>query len=135
MAREILKQKRLRVTPFREKVLAVFIQNTSAVSLDDIEKAIGEHDRITLYRTLKTFVEKGVIHEILIPGEPKKLALCSPVCSGGDGHHEHNHVHFQCKKCQETFCIEIEDKPSLSLGAFRVENMEIQASGICEKCS
>lgn len=135
MSIDILKQKRLRVTPFREKVLDLFLQSTHAISVNDIEQAIGEHDRITLYRTIKSFTKKGIIHEIVMPGDIRKLALCEPVCDGGIGHHEHNHVHFKCKQCEEISCIPLDDFPSISIKNFTIDSVELQASGTCDKCN
>lgn len=135
MAEQILKDKRLRVTPFRKRVLEVFLRNANAIAVSDIEDQLGEHDRITLYRTIKSFTEKGVIHEIVMPGDIRKLALCSPVCSGGEGHHEHNHLHFQCQQCKEVYCIELHHFPAIELDGFDIKSFEIQASGTCKKCS
>lgn len=134
MSVDILKQKRLRVTPFRKKVLNIFLQNKHAISVNDIEEVLGEHDRITLYRTIKSFTKKGIIHEIVMPGDIRKLALCEPVCDGGIGHHEHNHVHFKCKECDEVYCLPLDDFPSISIKNFTVDSVELQASGTCDKC-
>src|SRR5690554_3310720 len=61
---DILRDKNLRVTPFRKEVLEIFLENEHAISIQDIEEALVEFDRITLYRTIKSFTNKGVIHEI-----------------------------------------------------------------------
>ena len=132
---KILKSKNLRATPFRKEVLSIFLQNEHAISTQDIEEALGEHDRITLYRTLKSFTKNGVIHEIAMPGDVKKMALCDPVCNHDDGLHEHRHIHFQCKKCEEVYCVEVNEFPSITLPGFQIEELEIQAKGVCAKCS
>ena len=130
----ILKQKKMRLTPFRIKVLEVFLSNNQAISVSQIETHIGEHDRVTLYRTIKSFTEKGVIHEIVMPGDVKKLALCNISCDGGDGHREHNHIHFQCRSCEEVFCVEVDELPKIELKDFQVEEVEVQMRGLCEAC-
>lgn len=134
MSSDILKQKRLRVTPFREKVLSIFLQSKHAISVNDIEDVLGEHDRITLYRTIKSFTKKGVIHEIVMPGDIRKLALCEPLCDGGVGHQEHNHVHFKCKRCDEVYCIPLDNFPAIAIKNFVIDSVELQASGTCDKC-
>lgn len=134
MEEKILKEKRLRITPFRKEVLHVFIENNHAISTQDIEESLGEHDRITLYRTIKSFINKGVIHEIVMPGDVKKMALCDPVCSHDNGLHEHNHIHFQCKECEEVYCVEVEKLPNLKLPGFEIDEIEIQARGTCKEC-
>ncbi|MGM0479222.1 MAG: Fur family transcriptional regulator [Bacteroidota bacterium] len=130
----ILKEKQLRATPFRKKVLEIFLKNDHAISAQDIEEELGEFDRITLYRTIKAFVKNGVIHEIALPGEVKRMALCDPICNHDDGLHEHNHVHFQCRQCDEVYCVEVDELPDVSLKGFKVEEVEVQAKGICQHC-
>lgn len=134
MERTIIKQKGLRVTPFREKFLKLFLDSDVALSVADVEEQIGEHDRITLYRTIKSFIKKGIIHEIVMPGDIKKLALCNMGCDGGRGHHEHNHIHFHCSSCNEVFCLEVNEVPDLNLSGYRVDQVEVQAKGICNSC-
>lgn len=134
MEEKILKNKNLRVTPFRKEVLSIFLKNDHAISSQFIEESLGEHDRITLYRTIKSFINKGVVHEIVMPGDVKKMALCDPVCDHSDGLHEHNHIHFQCNKCEEVYCVEINALPTIQLPDFQIDELEVQAKGICKKC-
>ena len=132
MSAELLKKHKIRVTSFRLKVLSIFGQNNSALTMSDLEARIGEFDRVTLYRTLKTFLDKGVLHEILIPGDARKMALCQDGC---DAHqHDHKHLHFHCDSCQETFCIDLPSYPVIALDGFAVKQVEIQAQGICNNC-
>jgi Fur family ferric uptake transcriptional regulator len=134
MEETILKEKGLRVTPFREKFLQIFLNSNVALSVSDIENQLGEFDRITLYRTIKSFTKKGVIHEIVMPGDIKKLALCPVECSGGKDHHEHNHIHFHCKNCKEIYCIETNQLPQLNLKGYAIDQVEVQVSGTCLNC-
>ena len=132
---DLFSEKNIRKTAFRSKVLNVFRSNENAITIQDIEKGIGLHDRITLYRTIKTFLDKGVIHEIVMPGDIKKLALCQD-CETDHDHnhaHQHNHIHFHCEKCDEVNCVE-NKIPDLNLKGFQVDSIEIQAHGICVKC-
>jgi len=131
---QILKNKNLRATPFREEVLEIFLKNQHAISVSYIEEQLNEFDRITLYRTIKSFKKNGVIHEIALPGDVKKLALCDQVCDHDDGLHEHNHIHFQCKICKEVYCVEVDQLPEVKLPEFQIEEIEIQAKGICKNC-
>lgn len=134
MEEKLLRNKKLRVTPFRKEVLSIFLKNDHAISAQHIEEELGEHDRITLYRTIKSFIQKGVIHEIVMPGDVKKMALCDPVCDHDQGLHEHNHIHFQCRKCDEIFCVEVDELPEVELPDFKIEEVEFQAKGVCKNC-
>lgn len=129
----LLKDKNIRNTPFREDVLTIFKNSNFALSLQNIEENLNNHDRITLYRTLKTFKEKGVIHEIALPNEPIKYALCEHNCS--DEHHQHNHIHFKCINCEEVFCKDVKELPQINIPNFSITEIEISAKGICENCA
>lgn len=131
---EILREKNLRATPFRKDVLNIFLRNDHAVSIQEIEDALEDFDRITLYRTIKSFISNGIIHEIVMPGDVKMLALCDNICLHDEGIHEHQHIHFQCKKCQKVYCVEVDNLPKINLPGFIIEEKEIQAKGVCEKC-
>ena len=57
---EILKHNQLSVTGSRKKILELFLSSAGALAHSDIEKKTGEKfDRVTIYRTLNTFLEKG----------------------------------------------------------------------------
>lgn len=135
LVKNLLKHRNLRVTPFRLDVLNIFDKYDNAISLRQIEEDLGKHDRITLYRTIKAFIESGIIHEIPLADGEKHLALCADDCAH-DGHtHQHEHIHFQCKNCNEIFCVDVENFPKISLKNFKIDSVEITAKGLCEKCA
>ena len=68
---KLLTYKSIRVTDFRLKVLEQFEKNANAISIKKIEEGLVKFDRITLYRTLKTFIDKGLVHEVQLPNEEK----------------------------------------------------------------
>ncbi len=73
----ILKKNSLSVTDSRKKILSLFLQSKDALAHGDIEKKAGEKfDRVTIYRTLQTFVEKGIVHSIPTSDNSVKYALC-----------------------------------------------------------
>lgn len=130
----LLKIKGLRVTSFRLNVLDVFSRYSNAIDVALIEDSLENFDRITLYRTLKTFIEKGLIHEIVMPGDIKKLALCKDECHSHDHEHNHQHLHFRCDNCEEVFCLEIKNFPEIKYPKFKITNLEFQGSGLCSEC-
>lgn len=129
---DLLSEKAIRITDFRKKVLEIFQSKNQALSVQYIEQKLGEHDRVTLYRTLKTFIEKGLIHEVVLPNEEKKLAICEVNCS--EKGHQHEHIHFKCTTCKGVFCKEVEAFPNLNLDHFKIQHIEINVTGICDKC-
>ena len=128
----LLKSKKLRVTAFRIEVLKAFDSFENAIDLGVLESKLGEFDRVTLYRTLKIFVEKGLLHEIFIGGESKKYALCTDQCESDN--HNHDHLHFLCMKCNETFCLEPDEMPIIEHSSVQITSFEIQAKGFCLSC-
>ncbi|MEP0710878.1 transcriptional repressor [Algoriphagus sp.] len=75
-----LEEKEIRPTAMRLLVLKTLQKQIAAVSLQDLEAAFEKADRITLYRTLKTFEEKGLIHSIEDGTGITKYALCEEGC-------------------------------------------------------
>jgi Fur family ferric uptake transcriptional regulator len=132
---EILKRNQLSVTESRRKILELFRLTNGALAHADIETKTGEHfDRVTIYRTLQTFVEKGIIHTIPTVDNSVLYALCKDQCS--EGHHHDNHVHFICDDCGTAYCLENISIPEVKLPAgFKQIQTDVLVSGICDKCS
>ena len=124
----------LRVTKARKDVLDILAQaGDQAVSSSDIEDHLHSIDRITLYRILKTYEESGLIHSIADGTGKTKYALCSPDCNGG--HHHDNHVHFYCRKCETTTCLDALIPADITLPQdYLVEEMQFVVSGVCQDC-
>jgi Fur family ferric uptake transcriptional regulator len=120
-------------TPFRKEVLGVFNNHSEAISIHVIEDELSSFNRITLYRTIKTFIEKGIIHEIVLPGHETKYARCKDKCTTDE--HNHEHIHFSCTKCEKVICVDIAEVPKIKVPGFTINQLEIQAKGICENCS
>ena len=110
----LLKQNKLSVTSSRRKILQLFLAQPGALAHGDIEKKAGERfDRVTIYRTLQTFVDKGIIHTIPTADNSVRYALCKDECS--EGHHHDEHVHFMCDECGTTYCLENITIPEVNL--------------------
>jgi len=130
----ILTSKKINPTTMRLLVLEYLLKQSSAVSLQDLENDFQRSDRITLYRTLKTFEEKGLVHEIKDGTDTTKYALCTDACDGGV--HYDLHLHFYCTKCHETFCLPKTRVPEVVLpNKFSVEEVNLTAKGVCDRCS
>jgi Fur family transcriptional regulator, ferric uptake regulator len=132
---EILKRNQLSVTSGRRKILELFLNQEGALSHSDIEKKAGEKfDRVTVYRTLQVFLEKGLIHSIPTADNSIRYALCKDNCSAG--HHRDDHVHFICNACGNTICLEGVTVPSIKLPrGFLAQQVDMLVSGICKSCN
>lgn len=131
---QLLKQYNLRVTETRLQVLNVFqAAGQEALSSHAIEERLGQIDRITLYRTLKSFVEVGLIHEALDNTGKSKYALCNDHCAKDN--HQHEHAHFHCTKCDKTTCLDKVVIPPITLPSnYQLEQKQLVLSGVCAAC-
>ncbi|EOZ92049.1 Zinc uptake regulation protein ZUR [Indibacter alkaliphilus LW1] len=132
----ILKEHKLRVTNCRKDVLETFARKQSAMSHADLEEILQrDHDRVTIYRTLKTFLESDLIHKVLDDSGATKYALCSHTHENGH-HHDHDHVHFKCEKCGKTKCIEEAVLPKITLpNGFVNKEVSLLVTGVCDECN
>lgn len=132
---DILKRSQLSVTESRKQILTLFFDATSALAHNDIEKLTGnDFDRVTIYRTLQTFVEKGIIHSIPAIDNSVRYALCRHECS--DGQHQDKHVHFFCDSCTNMFCMDELTIPEMQLQkGFVAKQTNMLISGICRSCN
>ena len=131
---KLLKTFKLRHTPGREAILLLFLKRNYALSHADIEKEVEDTlDRVTVYRTLKTFLSRGLIHKVLDNQGSLKYALCSENCTSV--HHQHEHIHFKCSKCEQTSCLDVEIPPVKLPKGFKPEEMNLLVQGICDQCS
>jgi Fur family ferric uptake transcriptional regulator len=131
---DTLKKHQLSITDSRKKILSFFLESGSALAHADIElKSSTEFDRVTIYRTLQTFVDKGIIHTIPTADNSILYALCKDDCVAG--HHHDDHVHFICDECASTYCLDHVSIPKVKLPkGFTVVQTNLVVSGVCNKC-
>jgi Fur family ferric uptake transcriptional regulator len=134
VSNRLLKNFRLRSTPTRQEILHLFLKKEYALSHSDIESEIADDiDRVTVYRTLKTFFDRGLIHKVLDDGGTLKYALCSDNCSVSG--HKHEHVHFKCTRCGQTNCLDV-NIPSTKLPkGYQAKEVNVLIQGTCPNCS
>ncbi|MDX1939627.1 MAG: transcriptional repressor [Saprospiraceae bacterium] len=130
---QLLEAHSLRKTVVRNQVLDIFLNAREALSHSDIESHFEQVDRITLYRTLKTFEDKGLIHKAIDGSDKPKYALCHSGCDEHE-HHDH-HAHFHCDDCGKTYCLDEIEAPAVSApGGFQVASTHLVVTGKCEQC-
>lgn len=124
-------QKNTKPTSMRILVYDLLAAQKAALSLSEIEDQLYYADRITIYRTLKTFEEKGIIHSIQ-ENNTTKYKLCNDECD--EQTHKDWHLHFYCKICKQTTCRENVVLSENIPGDFRIDEVRLFAKGICENC-
>jgi len=130
----ILRQNHLSVTGSRKKILRLFLSQKGALAHGDIEHNAGEKfDRVTVYRTLQTFVDKGIIHTIPTADNSIHYALCKDECT--EGHHHDHHIHFICDQCGNTYCLDDSVTPEINLPkGYAAGHVEVVVEGVCKNC-
>lgn len=128
-----LLEKNINPTAMRLIVLNYLLKQVNAVSLTDMEMELEKTDRVTLYRSIKTFEEHGLVHRIDDGTGVTKFALCQHACTA-EGHHD-LHVHFYCNNCGETHCLPKTQIPEVKLPAgYERQETTLLVKGICAAC-
>ncbi len=132
---QVLKANQLKVTQPRLRVLDIISTKLSAISQPELEKILGsEIDRVTLYRILASFEEKGILHKVFDLNGTATYAFCSTKCTAD--HHHDQHVHFICSVCNSVYCLDEIALPKINLPTdFSLHSIAINAVGICEICN
>jgi len=129
-----LRQKGLKQTGQRERILDIFLSSMKHVSADELHSIVRKSDpRIgfsTVYRTLKIFTEAGLAREV----------------NFGDGRarfekafDKGQHGHLICSNCgkAEEFVVTSIDKAirQVSSGVgFKPQGHRLEVYGLCKKC-
>ncbi|MGB0390467.1 MAG: Fur family transcriptional regulator [Salibacteraceae bacterium] len=122
----------LKATTIRVELLSILSENKNAISYSNIQDSLGKFDRITLYRTLNTFLDKGIIHKALEDENDTFYALCGHNCSSKG--HSHQHIHFKCNDCEQVSCVQSKHPVNVEIAGFSIENFEVKATGTCDSC-
>ena len=118
----------------RTAVLDLLISENKALAIKDFDQQLTDYDRVTLYRTLKTFEDQGIIHSIVDGNRQTSYALCSHHCT--EHHHHDEHIHFHCTKCEKTICLDDTAAPVITTPAgFQVNQVQLLVEGVCDTCN
>lgn len=133
-AAKSLEAKEIRPTAMRILIYKLLNKSNKALALSDLENAFSNSERTTLFRTLKTFEEKGVVHQIQDGSGILKYALCEPNCNCEFD--RDLHLHFHCTICDDTVCLTDHKIPHINLPeGYKAEDANLVIKGICKKCN
>ncbi|MGE0144283.1 MAG: Fur family transcriptional regulator [Planctomycetota bacterium] len=129
--RQLLRDHALRLTPQRLAVLAAVHRlphSTADVIADAVRSDIGAISRQSVYDTLATLTEKGLVRRVEPAGSP---ALYDP--RTGDNHH-----HAICRVCGAVVDVDcsIATAPCLdgTASGFQIDEAEVTYWGTCPTC-
>lgn len=125
----------LRVTPIRLELLDYFSGSKGALSHADLETHFSaKFDRVTIYRTLSSFLDKGLLHRVSDETGVAKYALCHH--EGPEHDHGDNHVHFKCRTCGTIECLHNLVIPDLRLPRnYKTMQASLLLEGLCPACN
>jgi len=127
---DLLKEHKLRVTEGRLTVLEYLSKQKIPVGIKNLEKNITEIDRVTLYRMMEQFEEKGIVR----------------VCDLGHGHQDYelnldHHHHLVCRNCGKIEDVEICDLEEIEKALLKkskkfssIDQHRLTFMGTCTTC-
>jgi Fur family ferric uptake transcriptional regulator len=131
---KILKSHELRITNCRVDVLLAFKKTSGALSLGVLENQFPQYDRVTLYRTLNSFLDSGILHKIPNDQGTATYGLCHETCSPKD--HNHDHIHFKCNECGKLECLDEMTVPEVRLPeGYSLGQINLIVDGVCAQCA
>lgn len=127
---DLLFSAHLRITPARIAVLQALKRAKRPLSHADVESALPSRlDRVTVYRTLESFVEAGLAVRTVGADRIGRFAFLDASAA----HHEH--AHFLCDDCGRSICLPtpVPQPASLPKG-FAVTSTDLSFHGHCSDC-
>ena len=130
--KELLQKRKLKATSTRLNLLSKMREHASAMSYSAIQKQMNPIDRVTLYRTIETLKEKGIIHKVFQEKNETYYAICGISCD--EHHHIHEHIHFKCLSCNTITCEDLPTNVNIALPNYQIQKISINIEGTCKKC-
>jgi len=133
MAQERLQTAGLKRTRGRVAILAVLLRCRRPLTPQEIYDRMNmEFDRVSIYRSLHTFSQAGLVHRVEAGDRLWRFAVCKH-----ERHRVHCHPHFTCRSCGTVECltgVALPPLDNLSPG-YRIEEQEVYVRGLCANCS
>jgi len=130
---EKLLKRKIKPTAVRILILRSMTAFEKAFSLTDLETELETVNKSTIFRTLALFQEQLLIHGIDDGTGSMKYSICHDDCMCRPGE---SHVHFNCNRCKNTFCLENIAIPPIKLPEkFLLERVNFVIKGLCDRCS
>lgn len=128
----ILKKAGLRATKQRVEILSIILKNpNSPMSINDLVDHLPDgFDKVTAYRIINSFTEKGLLEKINHLTNNLKVILSPSLMEG------HRHI-ITCRVCGTTYtadiCVEPGWREQLSELGFKEVSHNLSFTGVCAK--
>ena len=132
-AYRICEQRKLRLTPARQRVLEILLESHCAIGAYEVlarlkEEGLGSQPPIA-YRALDFLVENGLAHRV------ERLNAFVACAHPGDGHDPTFMICRGCRKVSETHAPSAtEALDAASRAGFDVEATTVEVLGLCPAC-
>nr|WP_162061124.1 Fur family transcriptional regulator [Undibacterium sp. KW1] len=137
----------VRVTDARLNVLSELLSSQRALSHLEVQDALPDMDRVTLYRALDCLTDAGLAHKISGDDRVFRYSTGSETAGNKDHPAQHQHGHFKCTRCARVFCLDDAKQPpglreqlqatlQTTLGrGFQSHDIELTIKGWCADCA
>jgi Fur family peroxide stress response transcriptional regulator len=131
--REKCRRRGISITPQRVAIYSILVDAKNHPTAEDVyEQVKGTFPDIsidTVYRTLSTFCDMGLVEEVEGYGEAKRY---DPDVKP--------HHHFRCKRCKAIVDFQESSFDNLRIPAgisrkYNVANVKVVVEGLCDRCS
>lgn len=131
----LLKNFNLSQTQVRTEIIKILMESALALSMTEIRQRFQTPcDRVTLYRNLKTFTQRGLIHQIFIDNQDSKYVLPENVVEPDKNYTEH--LHFKCIRCNLVKCLHEMQVGAISLPeGYKMLETNFVVFGLCNECN
>ena len=129
IAKKILAERHLKITQNRVDLLIVFLSDSKAYSLLNLEIIFGaKHDRSSIFRCLQTYTKHKIVEKFVDSSGVSDYVLHSKNAND-------THSHFKCKDCENVQQLPELPAEYLALsGSNKIETTNLLIEGQCEKC-
>jgi Fe2+ or Zn2+ uptake regulation protein len=130
---KLLGSAKLKRTQPRRLILGVLLAVVKPQTAEGIASAIGKGcpNRVTVYRTLESLVDAGLVHRAFVDGRGRHYEMADK-CT------EHQcHPHFVCTGCGQTHCLTGVSVPMASSppAGFVIHRQQVKLEGLCPECA
>ena len=102
------------------------------MSLSALEDALPDMDKSSIFRVMSMFLEHDVVHAFEDGRGVVNYELCS---HDGACNHTDGHIHFYCESCHQSYCLENQRIPIVSLpDGFESHSVSFVIKGLCPEC-
>lgn len=132
-ALRMLRSAKLYRTASREAILNVLAEADRPLSQDEIAGRPGAErlNKVTIYRTLESFLEAGLVHEVFLRERAWHFELADH-CTESQCH-----PHFTCISCGTTHCLTGMPIPMTAspYRGFVIYRQQVRLEGLCPACA